>query len=142
MHEINVTPFIDAMVAVRLATVDILVNLSASTADPQPRPDRPLYLTVKFDLTLPLGDDSVSRDLLPSGKQRGAPPSGSGCSFLGLNCASCLMIMRRRSIRHRPTIMMPSALLCTAVVGVGVLSNRWSFLFKEPSSVLKGGEQG
>ena len=104
MHEINVTPFIDAMVAVRLATVDILVNLSASTADPQPRPDRPLYLTVKFDLTLPLGDNSVSRDLLPSGKQRGAPPSGSGCSFLGLNCASCLMIMRRRSIRHRPTI--------------------------------------
>ena len=104
MHEINVTPFIDAMVPARLATVDILVNLSASTADPQPGPDRPLYLTVKFDLTLPLGDDSVSRDLLPSGKQRGTPPSGSGCSFLGLNCASCLMIMRRRSIRHRPTI--------------------------------------
>ena len=35
------------------------------TADPQPRPDRPLYLTVKADLTLALGDDSVSRDLLP-----------------------------------------------------------------------------
>jgi biopolymer transport protein ExbD len=27
--------------------------------------DRPLYLTVKSDLTLALGDDSVSRDLLP-----------------------------------------------------------------------------
>jgi len=37
---------------------------------------------------------------------------------------------------------MPSALLCTAVVGVGVLSNLFSFLLKEPSSVLKGGEQG
>ena len=34
---------------------------------------------------------------------------------------------------------MPSALLCTAVVGVGVLLNLLSFLFKEPSSVLKGG---
>ena len=73
MHEINVTPFIDVMlvlliifmVAAPLATVDILVNLPASTADPQPRPDRPLYLTVKSDLTLALGDDSVSRDLLP-----------------------------------------------------------------------------
>src|SRR6516225_11574001 len=43
---------------------------------------------------------------------------------------------------HRGILMMPSALLCTAVVGVGVLSNLWSFLFKEPSSVLKGGEQG
>ena len=73
MHEISVTPFIDVMVvlliifmvAAPLATVDILVNLPASTADAQPRPDRPLYLTVKSDLTLALGDDSVSRDLLP-----------------------------------------------------------------------------
>ena len=39
--------------------------MPASTADPQPRPDRPLYLTVKADLTLALGDDSVSRDLSP-----------------------------------------------------------------------------
>src|SRR5262249_53670146 len=66
VHEINVTPFIDVMlvlliifmVAAPLATVDILVNLPASTADPQPRPERPLYLTVKSDLTLALGDDS------------------------------------------------------------------------------------
>jgi hypothetical protein len=34
---------------------------------------------------------------------------------------------------------MPSALLCSAVVGVGVLSNLFSLLLKEPSSVLKGG---
>src|SRR5262245_59617059 len=73
MHEINVTPFIEVMlvlliifmVAAPLATVDILVNLPASTADARPRPDRPLYLTVKSDLTLALGDDSVSRDFLP-----------------------------------------------------------------------------
>jgi biopolymer transport protein ExbD len=68
MHEINVTPFIDMMlvlliifmVAAPLATVDIQVNLPASTADPQPRPDRPLYLTLKADLTLALGDESVA----------------------------------------------------------------------------------
>jgi biopolymer transport protein ExbD len=56
VHEINVTPFIDVMlvlliifmVAAPLATVDIAVNLPASTAEPQP--ERPLYLTVKSDL--------------------------------------------------------------------------------------------
>jgi biopolymer transport protein ExbD len=54
------------MVAAPLATVDILVNLPASTAEPQPRPERPLYLTVKSDLTLALGENPVSRDFLPS----------------------------------------------------------------------------
>jgi biopolymer transport protein ExbD len=73
VHEINVTPFIDVMlvlliifmVAAPLATVDIQVNLPASTAQPQPRPDKPVYLTVKSDLTLALGNDSVDRDRLP-----------------------------------------------------------------------------
>jgi biopolymer transport protein ExbD len=73
VHEINVTPFIDVMlvlliifmVAAPLATVDIAVNLPASTAEPQPRPERPLYLTVKPDLTLALGDTPVTRELLP-----------------------------------------------------------------------------
>ncbi|HZP76722.1 MAG TPA: TonB system transport protein ExbD [Pseudolabrys sp.] len=70
VHEINVTPFIDVMlvlliifmVAAPLATVDIAVNLPASAAQPQPRPDKPLFLTVKPDLSLTLGDDAVSRE--------------------------------------------------------------------------------
>ena len=74
VHEINVTPFIDVMlvlliifmVAAPLATVDIAVNLPASTAEPQPRPAQPLYLSVKSDLTLALGDNSVSREFLGS----------------------------------------------------------------------------
>jgi biopolymer transport protein ExbD len=74
MHEINVTPFIDVMlvlliifmVAAPLATVDIAVNLPASTAEPQPRPDMPLFLTVKSDLSLGLGDDIIPRNLLRS----------------------------------------------------------------------------
>jgi biopolymer transport protein ExbD len=69
-HEINVTPFIDVMlvlliifmVAAPLATVDIAVDLPASTAEPQPRPDSPVYLTLKSDLSLALGDDAVARD--------------------------------------------------------------------------------
>ena len=74
VHEINVTPFIDVMlvlliifmVAAPLATVDILVNLPASSAEPQPRPDKPLYLTVKADLTLALDNNPINRDLLRS----------------------------------------------------------------------------
>ena len=74
VHEINVTPFIDVMlvlliifmVAAPLATVDIQVNLPAVSAEPQPRPDEPLYLTVKPDLSLVLGDEFVSRERLSS----------------------------------------------------------------------------
>jgi biopolymer transport protein ExbD len=73
-HEINVTPFIDVMlvlliifmVAAPLATVDVKVDLPASTAKPAPRTDEPLYLTVKQDLTLSLGNDAVSREQLPA----------------------------------------------------------------------------
>ncbi len=71
-HEINVTPFIDVMlvlliifmVAAPLATVDVNVDLPASTAKPSERPDQPLYLTVKDDLTLNLGNDAVAREAL------------------------------------------------------------------------------
>lgn len=71
-HEINVTPFIDVMlvlliifmVAAPLATVDVAVDLPASTAKPQERPDKPLYLTLRSDLTLSLGEDPVARESL------------------------------------------------------------------------------
>ena len=71
-HEINVTPFIDVtlvlliifMVAAPLATVDVRVELPASTAQPQPRPDKPVFLTITADLGLALGDASVPRETL------------------------------------------------------------------------------
>jgi biopolymer transport protein ExbD len=80
VHEINVTPFIDVMlvlliifmVAAPLATVDIAVNLPASTAQPQPRPDKPLFLTVKPDLALALGDQPVARDTLAASLDQAA----------------------------------------------------------------------
>jgi biopolymer transport protein ExbD len=72
VHEINVTPFIDVMlvlliifmVAAPLATVDIAVDLPSSTAPPQERPPQPVFLTVKPDLSLTIGDDTVARDTL------------------------------------------------------------------------------
>jgi biopolymer transport protein ExbD len=72
VHEINVTPFIDVMlvlliifmVAAPLATVDIQVNLPAATAEPQPRPDKPLYITLRSDLSVSVGNEPISRDQL------------------------------------------------------------------------------
>lgn len=68
MSEINVTPFIDVMlvlliifmVAAPLATVDIKVDLPASTATPQPRPEQPIVLTLKADKQLYLGNDLIA----------------------------------------------------------------------------------
>jgi biopolymer transport protein ExbD len=71
-HDINVTPFIDVMlvlliifmVAAPLSTVDVNVDLPASTAQAAQRPDKPIFLTIKPDLTLALGDTLVARDAL------------------------------------------------------------------------------
>jgi biopolymer transport protein ExbD len=72
VHDINVTPFIDVMlvlliifmVAAPLATVDVPVDLPASTVQPQPRPDKPVYLTIKADLSLAIGDEPVAASAL------------------------------------------------------------------------------
>jgi len=74
LHEINVTPFIDVMlvlliifmVAAPLATVDIGVNLPASTAPEQPRPDKPVFVTIKPDATIAIGESIVPRGELGS----------------------------------------------------------------------------
>jgi biopolymer transport protein ExbD len=73
LHDINVVPFIDVMlvlliifmVAAPLATVHVAINLPTASAEPQPRSDEPLYLTIKPDLSLALGNDAVSRERLP-----------------------------------------------------------------------------
>ncbi|HME28313.1 MAG TPA: TonB system transport protein ExbD [Pseudolabrys sp.] len=78
IHEINVTPFIDVilvlliifMIAAPLATVDILVDLPAATAERVPRPDRPLFLTLKADLTVSLDNDPVTHAALAGALDR------------------------------------------------------------------------
>ena len=77
-HEINVTPFIDVMlvlliifmVAAPLATVDIQVNLPAASATPTPRPDKPIYLTIKSDQSLYLANDPVESGQLGAALDR------------------------------------------------------------------------
>ena len=68
-HEINVTPFIDVMlvlliifmVAAPLSTVDIPVELPVATATAQPKPTKPVFLTVKPNLELAVGEQSINR---------------------------------------------------------------------------------
>ena len=68
-HEINVTPFIDVMlvlliifmVAAPLSTVDLPIDLPTSSAQPQKKPDKPVYVSIKPDLTVAIGERCSTR---------------------------------------------------------------------------------
>jgi biopolymer transport protein ExbD len=72
--EINITPFIDVMlvlliifmVAAPLSTVDVLVDLPVATAKPQPRPQKPIFVTMKADLSIAVGETGIDRRQLIS----------------------------------------------------------------------------
>ena len=71
--EINVTPFVDVMlvlliifmVAAPLASVSIKVDLPTAVAKPSPSPPKPVYLTLRKDGSLFLGDGHTDLSSLP-----------------------------------------------------------------------------
>ncbi|PXA89059.1 biopolymer transporter ExbD, partial [Caulobacter sp. D4A] len=66
--EINVTPFVDVMlvlliifmVAAPLASVSIEVNLPPAVAKATPNPPKPVYISIKANGQLYIGDDRTS----------------------------------------------------------------------------------
>ena len=78
LAEINVTPFIDVMlvlliifmVAAPLATVDINVDLPASSAPQAPRSDQPVWVTLKPDLSVAVGTEAVAEGALAAALAR------------------------------------------------------------------------
>lgn len=68
VHDINVTPFIDVvlvllivfMVAAPLATVNVPVNLPAAASSAPAPPTKPLYLTLRLNHELLLGETPVA----------------------------------------------------------------------------------
>ena len=70
--EINVTPFVDVMlvlliifmVAAPLASVSIEVNLPPAVAKASPNPPKPVYISIKSNGQLYIGDDRTSIDTM------------------------------------------------------------------------------
>jgi len=70
--DINITPFIDVMlvlliifmVAAPLSTVDIPVELPVAVAEAPQRPSEPVFITLKEDLSLAVGEVETTLDAL------------------------------------------------------------------------------
>ena len=89
-HEINVTPFIDVMlvlliifmVAAPLATVDVKVDLPVSNAAPAPKPDKPVFLSIRADGGMVVDDRPVGEARSP----RRSPPPPMATARAGCSC--------------------------------------------------------
>lgn len=68
LHDINVTPFIDVilvlliifMIAAPLSTVDVPVDLPVSNANSDTRPSEPVFVTLKADRSISIGNATIA----------------------------------------------------------------------------------
>lgn len=78
INDINITPFIDVMlvllivfmIAAPLATVTVPLDLPVSTAQAQPDPQEPIFLSLQSDLKLSIGGRQIARDALAAELER------------------------------------------------------------------------
>jgi biopolymer transport protein ExbD len=139
LHEINVTPFIDVMlvlliifmVAAPLSTVDVAVDLPVSTTKPQPTPDKPLFLTIKQDLSLALGNDPISPGQLASAVEAATGSDRQQRIFLRADKA-----VPYGALMHVMNLLRAAGYLKVALVG---LEGQTSDL-PPPSAVAPGSE--
>jgi TonB system transport protein ExbD (group 1) len=85
-NEINVTPFVDVMlvlliifmVAAPLASVNVKINLPPANAKPQTKPPQIIYVSIKEDGSLYVGDNPTDLSELPDALKLAAGPSHVG----------------------------------------------------------------
>jgi len=127
LHDINVTPFIDVMlvlliifmVAAPLATVDVAVDLPSANARPQERPNKPIFVTLKADHTLALGDATILPAALP----------GALDSATGSNKQERIFLRADRAVAYGDVMQVLNALrtagyLKVALVGLEMRSRQ------------------
>ena len=85
-HDINVTPFVDVMlvlliifmVAAPLASVNVKVNLPPANTKPVTKPPQIIYVSIKENGDLYVGDNQVDLTELPDALKLAAGPSHVG----------------------------------------------------------------
>ena len=84
--DINVTPFVDVMlvlliifmVAAPLASVNVKVNLPVANAKPQPKPPQIIYVSIKENGDVYVGDNLTDLTELPDALKLAAGPNHVG----------------------------------------------------------------
>ena len=85
-HDINVTPFVDVMlvlliifmVAAPLASVNVKINLPPANVKPQTKPPQIIYVSIKENGDLYVGDNLTDLTELPDALKLAAGPSHVG----------------------------------------------------------------
>src|ERR1700722_4560263 len=88
-NEINVTPFVDVMlvlliifmVAAPLASVNVKVNLPVANPKPQPKPPQIIYVSIKENGDVYVGDNLTDLTELPDALKVAASPEHLGLRF-------------------------------------------------------------